>query len=229
MLLAGCALTTTTTLSASPTSAVAGQAVTFTAHVTSATTPTGTVTFREGAAILGSAGLTGGTANFTTTTLSAGTHQVFANYASQGAWSASSSAAVTVTVLTAGATVINTHQVVVDGSGKIIPWNSGGPDAYTGVVRNSWNYLLNGVPTEANGLKAYFSLQSPQSRHTGNQYAGPTIPEVSTRCWQNLPSTGTASQGTAHHSTWRNAPQLPAGTRDDDQQRQLAIGPIRQR
>ena len=157
MVLAGCALATTTTLSASPTSAVPGQAITFTAQVTSATTPTGTVTFREGAAILGSAGLTGGTARFTTTTLSGGTHQIYANYASQGSWSTSSSAAVTVTVSTGGSNVINTHAVAVDGGGKIIPWNSGGPDAYDGVVRNSWNYLLNGVPTVANGLKAYFS------------------------------------------------------------------------
>ena len=159
MVLAGCALSTTTTLSANPTSAAPGQAVTFTAQVTSATTPTGTVTFREGAAILGSAGLTGGTASFTTAALSTGTHQIYANYASQGAWSTSSSAAVTVTVGATGA-VIDTHAVVVDSGGKIIPWNTSGSDAYDGVVRNSWSYLLNRVPTATNGLKAYFSYSS---------------------------------------------------------------------
>jgi len=157
LLLAGCVVGTTTALSASAPSTVSGQAVTFTARVAAATTPTGTVTFREGAAILGSAALTGGTASFTTTTLSVGNHQIYANYAAQGTWATSSSAAVTVTVVAANATVINTHPLAVDGGGKIVPWNSGGSDAYDGVVRNSWNYLLNSVPTAPNGLKAYFS------------------------------------------------------------------------
>ncbi len=168
-LLAGCALSTTTTLSASPLSAMPGQAVTFTAQVTAATTPSGTVTFREGATILGSASLTGGTAGFTTTTLSNGTHQINATYGGQGNWSASTSATVTVTVGSGGSNILNTHAVALDVGGKIIPWNSSGSNAYDGVVRNSWNYLLNNVPTEANGLKAYLSYAflNPDTQEVG--------------------------------------------------------------
>jgi lysophospholipase L1-like esterase len=101
VLLAGCAQATTTTLSASPTTAMPGQSISLTARVTAATTPTGRVTFRDGAVTIGSAGLSGGTATLTTTTLSAGTHQISASYAAEGVWGASTAAAVTVTVQTA--------------------------------------------------------------------------------------------------------------------------------
>ena len=67
---------TTTTVTASPNPSAFGQAVTFTATVSpvlpGAGTPTGTVTFSEGATTLGTGSLAGGKATFTTSALLAG-------------------------------------------------------------------------------------------------------------------------------------------------------------
>jgi Bacterial Ig-like domain (group 3) len=58
-----------------------GQAVTFTASVTgSVGTPTGTVTFKSGSAVLGTVSLSSGTASLTTSTLSAGTKSITVVY-----------------------------------------------------------------------------------------------------------------------------------------------------
>ena len=111
LLLTACAQVTTTTLTASPLSATPGQAVTLTAKVSAATTPSGTVTFRDGPTTIGSAPLSGGTAVLTTTSLAAGTHQLTAGYAAQSVWGASTSAAVTVTV---GAAATRYHLALGD-------------------------------------------------------------------------------------------------------------------
>ncbi len=70
-------------LSSSSSAPKAGQSVTFTAHVTHSYgetgTPTGQVTFKDGAHSLGSVYLVGGTASITTQ-LTAGTHQILAAY-----------------------------------------------------------------------------------------------------------------------------------------------------
>ena len=79
--------------------AVFGQAVTLTATVAAvapgAGTPTGTVTFSDGATILGTATLTGGTAARTVSTLPVGTHHVRAAYAGDGNFTAAASGPVT--------------------------------------------------------------------------------------------------------------------------------------
>jgi len=77
---------TTATLASSPTSAVAGEAVTFTATVSGAApgtgTATGRVTFLNGTTALGTASLnTAGKATVTTATLSVGPHTITARYA----------------------------------------------------------------------------------------------------------------------------------------------------
>src|SRR5256885_9028191 len=71
-----------TTLISSLNPSALGQAVTFTATVTSSATgtPTGTVTFQDGASALGTGTLSGGTATFTTSGLTAGTHSRTAIY-----------------------------------------------------------------------------------------------------------------------------------------------------
>ena len=75
--------TTTTSLSSSNLNSLAGKPVTFTATVSSTTggIPTGPVSFREGATVLGQGTLnTQGVATFTTSTLSVGTHNIIAVY-----------------------------------------------------------------------------------------------------------------------------------------------------
>ena len=92
--------TTTTTLSANTTTPASGASVTLTAAVTSTATgtPSGTVTFKDGAITLGTGTLAAGSATFTTTTLSTGAHAITAVYAGDTAFLASTSSTLTVTV-----------------------------------------------------------------------------------------------------------------------------------
>ena len=84
--------TTTTTLTSSLNPSVLTNPVTFTATLTSASaTPTGTVTFTDGAVTLGTQTLTpSGTAAITTAALTAGTHTITATYTPTGNFTASS-------------------------------------------------------------------------------------------------------------------------------------------
>ncbi|HET9307796.1 MAG TPA: Ig-like domain repeat protein [Candidatus Sulfotelmatobacter sp.] len=86
---------TTTALVSSLNPSVVGQAVTFTATVSSSagTPPNGeTITFRNGAAVLGTAPLSGGMASLTTSSLSAGTYTITASYPGDSKFAASTSA-----------------------------------------------------------------------------------------------------------------------------------------
>ncbi|MBZ5554812.1 MAG: tandem-95 repeat protein, partial [Acidobacteriia bacterium] len=84
---------TNTALTSSLNPSNVGQAVTFTAVVTSgAGTPTGTVTFNEGATALGTGTLSAGTASLMTVSLSAGTHSITAVYNGDASFAGSTSA-----------------------------------------------------------------------------------------------------------------------------------------
>ena len=90
--------TSAATLSSSANPSTQGQAVTFTATITSPTvTPTGPVTFTAGTTVLGTAQLSGGKAKFTTSTLAVGSTKVTATYHGDSSI-AESSATVTQTV-----------------------------------------------------------------------------------------------------------------------------------
>ncbi|WP_426571063.1 Ig-like domain repeat protein [Aquihabitans sp. McL0605] len=88
---------TLTFLSVAPTPSVAGEPVTFTADVLvlppGTGTATGTVTFTEGATVLGTAPVTAGSAELTTSTLSVGTHPVVATYGGSATVAGSASSA----------------------------------------------------------------------------------------------------------------------------------------
>ena len=72
---------TTTSLSSSPNPSNYGQAVTFTATVTSSgPTPTGKISFKDGTKTIGSATLRTGVATLTTSKLAVGTHPITAEY-----------------------------------------------------------------------------------------------------------------------------------------------------
>lgn len=95
---------TATTLTASPTSSVAGQPITLTVAVapTSGTsTPTGTVTFQDGGTEIGSAPLATGNGVLSFSTLRVGTHSLTALYSGDAVNQASSSSAVSVTITAA--------------------------------------------------------------------------------------------------------------------------------
>jgi hypothetical protein len=85
---------TTTTLTSSLNPSQFGQAVTFTAHVTSSgPAPTGKVKFLDGTTGIGSAALSGGVAKLTKSNLAIGTHPITAEYLSD-AFSAKSTSSV---------------------------------------------------------------------------------------------------------------------------------------
>ena len=93
------AASTSTTLTASPGSASAGQRVTLTAAVTSpAGVPGGTVTFADGGSTLGTAVLSGGTAELVTCFAHRGTQTLTAAYAGESDFTASTSPPVTLQI-----------------------------------------------------------------------------------------------------------------------------------
>ncbi len=88
---------TTTALSSSQNPSSAGQPVKFTAKVTGLS-PTGTVTFFDGGTQIGTGALAGGTATFTTSSLTAGSHSITGRYSGDTNNAASTSAALLQTV-----------------------------------------------------------------------------------------------------------------------------------
>lgn len=102
---------TTTTLSASPTSQIAGQPLSLTAKVTPATA-TGTVTFLDGTTSIGSATLTGGSATLATSSLAAGSHTISASYGGDAGDAPSNSTPIAVTITPANQPVILTGGIV---------------------------------------------------------------------------------------------------------------------
>ena len=98
---------TTTTLSSSPRPSQFRQAVTFTAQVTSPVTGTmtGSVTFKNGTAILGTVPInTSHIATITVATLTVGSHSITASYAGNASFLGSTSAVLTQTVNKANTT-----------------------------------------------------------------------------------------------------------------------------
>lgn len=83
---------TTTVLTATPNPSPFGFTVTFSATVSSlAGTPTGAVSFYDGAALLGTSTLAAGVATFSTSTLAVGSHNITAVYAGTANFAASTS------------------------------------------------------------------------------------------------------------------------------------------
>jgi hypothetical protein len=93
---------TGTALAESPNPSVFGQSVTFTATVSAsapgAGTPTGTVMFKDGTAVIDTGTLSGGVATFTTSALAAASHTITAVYGGDGDFTGSTSPSATQTV-----------------------------------------------------------------------------------------------------------------------------------
>jgi hypothetical protein len=93
----GTPASTTTTVTSSLNPSTFGQSVTFTAtvQVSSGSSPTGTVTFLDGATSLGTANLTNSVAQFSTSTLAAASHTITAQYSGDANFTGSNSSALT--------------------------------------------------------------------------------------------------------------------------------------
>ncbi|HEX8880171.1 MAG TPA: Ig-like domain repeat protein [Candidatus Acidoferrum sp.] len=137
-----------TTLISSLNPSAFGQAVTFTATVTSSATgtPTGTVTFQDGASALGTRTLSGGMATFTTSGLTAGTHSITAIYGGDANFASSTSPALTQTVNKAASST----SVVSSNSAS----NRGAAVTFTATVTSSATGTPTGTVTFQDGASA---------------------------------------------------------------------------
>jgi hypothetical protein len=140
---------TITSLLSSANPSLVGQSVTFTATVSSTTSGTisGTVTFKDGAATLGTGPVSGGTATFTTTSLTQGTHSVTAEYGGNTNFNASTSGAVSQVVnlspfgppailyaTAAGTTSVSLAWTAVSGATSYKVYRSSGGGLFTQVA-----------------------------------------------------------------------------------------------
>jgi plastocyanin len=113
---------TTTVLKPSATTITSGQSVTFTATVTG-TSPTGTVTFKDGSAVLGDqVKLSSGSASFNTAALTVGSHSIVATYSGDVNNAASISAAVKETVTATSGSPGNGGMSESGGGGGSFTW-----------------------------------------------------------------------------------------------------------
>lgn len=105
-------IASTTTVVSSLNPSNFGQSVKFTATVAgSIGTPSGTVTFKDGAAALGTGTLSAGKATFTTSTLAPGTHSITAVYAGDSNFTGSTSSALSQVVNKAASTTTVTSSL----------------------------------------------------------------------------------------------------------------------
>jgi hypothetical protein len=106
------AVATTTTLTASASTSVFGQSLTFTAVVAAQTagspTPAGIVSFLDGSAVVGSATLVDGVAQFTTTSFGLGSHAIRAVFAGGGTFTGSQSGTAGLSVQPDASTIVLT-------------------------------------------------------------------------------------------------------------------------
>jgi hypothetical protein len=116
---------TTSTLASAPNPSIYGQTVTLTATV-APNTATGTVQFLDGATVLGTAPLSGGTSVLATAALATTIHSITAVYGGDGSYSGSTSAAVMQTV--------NTAPTVMTPSSSANPSTFGQPVTFTATV-----------------------------------------------------------------------------------------------
>jgi hypothetical protein len=116
------AVSTTTTLTSSTTQAAQGASIALTATVavaSGASIPTGPVNFYNGTTLLGSANLSGATATLSTTTLPVGTNSIMAQYEGSTAFTASTSAAITVIIVQPDFTMIAAPAAITVKSGTV--------------------------------------------------------------------------------------------------------------
>jgi len=140
------AAATTTTLTSSPNPSTYGQAVSFTAAVTSklGALPDGeTVTFKEGTTVLGTGTLSGGSASLTTSTLKVGTNSITAVYAGGSNFASSKSNAVKQVVEKATTTTAL--------ASSQNPSNFGQSVTFTATVAPQFSGTLTGTMTFNNG------------------------------------------------------------------------------
>lgn len=130
-------------LTANPTTANFGTAITLTVTVTgNGSTPTGTVTFTDGAVSLGTATLSSGVATLTTATLSVGQHSIVAAYGGDANNGTSTSSAALVRIQ---------QQTSVALTSSLNPSGAGSPVLFTATVSSTGTLKPTGTVTFKDG------------------------------------------------------------------------------
>lgn len=167
----GVSCTTISIQKASPTISVGssvnpssyGQSITYTATLANSSSPSGTVTFKDGATTLGTGTISGTSASFTTPTLTAGTHSITAAYAGDSANNGVTSAVLSQTVNKAVLAV-----TANDASKTYGATNPGFSVTYAGFVLGQNAAVLSGVPS----LTTTATTGSPVGTYTINATTG---------------------------------------------------------
>ncbi len=234
------AAATTTTLSAAPASpSTYGDAVTLTATVTSGSgTPTGTVTFLDGAVTIGTGNLNAsGVATYSPTLaqLTAGTHSFTAKYGGAVGFAASTSSAVSYTVNRVASTtaLTATPNPVTQGSGvtftatvsssvgtptgTVTLWE-GATQKGTGTLSNGSVSFLLSTGTWAVGDHQFVAKYADQANWTGSQSAAftltvnaPAAADTTTTLGSNA-NPSTATQAVTFTATVTSGGGTPTGT-----------------
>ena len=216
---------TAITLTAAPSSAELGQPVVLTAAVTPAAA-SGTVTFRDGSATIGTGTLANGKATFTTSSLGLGTHLLAADYEGNSTYNPSSSSqatlvvgkrTTTLTLAAAPSSTVPGQQVLL--TATISPAAAGGT-----VTFRDGNSVI-GTGTLQNGTATFRTSTLASGNHTvtasypgDTSYAASTADSVTVSV--GLPGTlltlaatpGSAPYGQSVTLTAKITPVTAAGT-----------------
>jgi hypothetical protein len=117
-------VSSSTTLTSSVNPSAPGQAVTFTATVTSTGTPAGTVTFNDGSTAIGTGTLAAGVATLTTSTLALGSHPITAVYGGSSTVTGSTSNVVNQVVANIATTTVVTSSANPSGPGQSVTFTA---------------------------------------------------------------------------------------------------------
>jgi hypothetical protein len=137
---------------------MSGQSVTFTATVsTSAGVPTGNVTFKDGATVLGTGTLSSGTAALSTAALAIGTHSITATYSGDSNFAASISPVLVQTISQTATTTTITSSLNPSEIGKSVTFTASVSSASgvpTGIVAFKDGAGVLGTATLSGGMAA---------------------------------------------------------------------------
>jgi hypothetical protein len=168
---------TTIAVTSSLNPSMSGQSVTFTATISASSgTPTGNVTFKDGAVVLGIGTLSDGTAALSTAALAVGNHSITATYAGDSNFAASISPALVQTVSQAATATTITSSLNPSEVGKSVTFTatvSSGGGTPTGAVNFKDGAALLGAGTLSGGIATFTTSSLTLGSHsiTAN-YAG---------------------------------------------------------
>ena len=166
--------TTTTTLHLSAAQSLFGQSVTFTATVVGpASTPTGTVSFKDGSTVLGTVPVNGsGVATFSSSTLTVGTHSLVAAYSGSASYSSSASSSAALAVGQAATTTILASSTSTAAVGQIVTFTAtvaavapGGGSPTGTVVFHDGSTVIGTAPVSAGVASLSVALSGAGAAH----------------------------------------------------------------